>query len=102
MRELVYKTSVVDRYSSLRSDILGMKDRRRKEMLRDVSLLMFMDPTKAYQIMMKTTIFAVAPQEEKLSLHSWLLFIMLGRSLVSRYMMIGPLAAQHNQHRKHG
>jgi hypothetical protein len=48
VRELVYKTSVADNHSSSQCDIIGRKDRRWKEMLRDVVLLMFTGLTKAY------------------------------------------------------
>ena len=48
VREQVYKTSVVDHYSSSYSNILAIKDRRRKKTFGDDTILMFMDPTKAY------------------------------------------------------
>ena len=51
--------------------------------------------------MIKTTIFAITPYEEKVSSHSYLLFIVLVSSLVSREMSAGLLAAHHNDHRKH-
>ena len=60
----VHETSVVDGYHSSDSEILGTKDRRRKEMLGDDVLLRFIDPTIACYIMIKTTIFTIAPQEE--------------------------------------
>ena len=43
----VHETSVVDGYHSSDSEILGTKDRRRKEMLGDDVLLRFIDPTNA-------------------------------------------------------
>jgi hypothetical protein len=51
--------------------------------------------------MIKTTIFAVAQQEEKLSLGWWLLLIMLGTSLLNRDMTIEPTATHRKKHRKH-
>ena len=51
--------------------------------------------------MIKSTIFIVAPQAEKLYLHSWLLFIMLDKPLVDWKKTIGSQAAHHNRHRKH-
>ena len=67
----------------------------------DDILLRFRGPINTCSIMIKTTAFAVAPSEEKLSLRCWALFSMLGRPLVSRFMAIGSLGTHHNKHREH-
>ena len=64
----VHETSVIDGHHSSDSEILRTQDRRRKEMLGDDVLYRFIDPTNACYIMIKTTIFTIAPQEVKLSL----------------------------------
>jgi hypothetical protein len=51
--------------------------------------------------MIKTTIFAITQQEEELSLGYWLLFIMLGTSLLNRHMTIESPVTQQKKHRKH-
>ena len=60
----LYKTSAVEYNHSSHSDILGTKDRRQKEMLGDDMFLMLIGQTNIYLIMLKTTIFAITPQEE--------------------------------------
>ena len=60
----LYKTSAVEDNHSSHSDILGIKDRRQKEMLDDDMFLMLIGQTNIYLIMLKTTIFAITPQEE--------------------------------------
>ena len=43
----VHETSVIDGHHSSDSEVLGTKDRRRKEMLGDDVLLRFIDTTNA-------------------------------------------------------
>jgi len=47
VRYQAHKTIVVDAYHPFRSEILGIKGRRRKEMIGDGILLMFRGPTNA-------------------------------------------------------
>ena len=97
----IYLARVVDCRHSSNIVFLVNKDRVRKEVLGNNILLTLMDPTNQCKIMIKTTMFTVASQEEKQSLNYWLLFIMLARSLVIRFMTIGSPVTHHKKHRKH-
>ena len=87
----IYLARVVDCRHSSNIVFLVNKDRVRKEVLGNNILLTLMDPTNQCKIMIKTTMFTVASQEEKQSLNYWLLFI----------MTIGSPVTHHKKHRKH-
>ena len=78
-----------------------MKDKGRKKMLGRWYFSYIYRLNRSMRNHGKTTNFASTPQEGKLSLHGWLLLIMLDMCHVSWCMTIGSLAAHHNKHRKH-
>ena len=70
-------------------------------MLEDDVVLRFRGSTNTYKIVKNTPSLPSRINKKKLSLRCWLLFIMLYKSLVNRFMTIGSLATHRKNHRKH-